>query len=305
MEAITATFSVEIEDIIFISNSYEKDCKFIEAGEAYFILEYIDDLGRENVYNVKLDGSGGHVSYIRSGHAEEELYATINNMIAEGFSIKEIANYLDVLYHPDRYTTIHQLIKKATDKFYTQARLELIGERMIRLIGAGYYSFPQLASFFKGMDALEVLRFFSGKNFKLGNEYLKGFISSAILKLKKDGKIIGAQGKYGLSYRTIGVELGVNKYGVADSLAHFMKREMKVITKITNEDLVNGLKYYASKLITKSENAFDLLNMLNYDEGIRQHYHKKIAQRIDKLFKLPYEDAFKLFSSNKLNLHVK
>lgn len=77
---------------------------------------------------------------------------------------------------------------------------------------------------------------------------------------------------------------------------------MKIISELKHKDLINGLKYYASKLITKSEDAFDLLKMLNYDEGIVSHHHVRIAQRIDDLFKMVYEDAFNFYSSNNLNM---
>jgi len=82
-----------------------------------------------------------------------------------------------------------------------------------------------------------------------------------------------------------------------------MKREMQGILKINHEDLVNGLKYYASKLIIRSENAYELLRMLNYDDGIVSHIQQEtIAQRIENLFEMSYEDAFNFYSSNILNM---
>ena len=81
-----------------------------------------------------------------------------------------------------------------------------------------------------------------------------------------------------------------------------MKREMKLISKLIYEDLINGLKYYASKIIKKSENAYALLKMLNYDDGIESHHHERIAQRIYELFKMSYDDAFNFYSSNILNM---
>jgi len=300
--AIAATFSVEIETIIFISDSYTSDCEFIETVETYYIQEYIQTLGRENVYNVNEEGRiGGHVRYIRSGHNEAKLQATIPHMISEGFSKKEIAEDLDVPYNSDVSSLIDKLIMQTMGKSYTEARFELVGERMAQLIDEGYHSFSELASMFKGMDAVKVFQFFSNRKFKLGNEYLKGLISSAILKLQKDGKKIGDTSGGGIYYHTICGELGIKKFK-ANSIGSFMKREMKTILKITREDLINGLKYYASKIIKKSENAYDLLRMLNYDDGIESYQLEIIAQRIDTLFSMEFNEAFNFYSSNILNM---
>ena len=138
------------------------------------------------------------------------------------------------------------------------------------------------------MDVLEVLHFFIGAKFELGNEYLKGLISSAILKLKKEGKVVGARG---ISYNAIRKELGIDDYKASFSISGFMKREMNTLTRLTDDDLINGLKFYASRVITKSQDAFDLLQMLNYDEGVIWYNSKIIAQRIDNLFGTTYDDA--------------
>lgn len=75
---------------------------------------------------------------------------------------------------------------------------------------------------------------------------------------------------------------------------------MKILTKLTTDDLISSLKFYASILITNNRNAFYLLKKLNYDEGVSPHDSKIIAQRIENLFGTTYDDAKVKYSSRIL-----
>jgi hypothetical protein len=100
------------------------------------------------------------------------------------------------------------------------------------------------------------------------------------------------------TYYDIMKELGLN-LGRTTLISDFMKREMKIISQISEDDLISWLKPYAKILIKHSNSASELLSMLNWDSDLTS----RIANtRIKRLFGVKFKQAKKTFTDGFLGL---
>lgn len=261
VKAIFDTFRLDIVEIIFISELYSKDTKIIEHLEDYYMVTE-KTLVPEG-YNIASGIAGPHVSEFRSGHARARLHAKLDAIIAQGFTIAKIANYLKL-----SYTKIQQEVNIAHEgASFSDIQKEFITNRIFSIVGEGYFTIVELSQFFKGFNPTDV--YHSLRKTNKGKDYLKGLISSTFATLKSEGSQI--------TYKKVADRLGIKTSW--QSIGEFIRDEMGGITNLINNYKVY-LKHIAKRMIKFSSNAHDLLTKLGWLDGIND---ETISGRISNM----------------------
>jgi len=269
IKAIVNTFTLEIVEIVMISESYSKDKKIIEQLEDYYMV--IKKTLIPEGYNEAPGSFGGHVSELRSGHARKNLHIKLNAIISQGFTIAKIAGYFNLPYKAiqEEVTIAHG------GRTFTVVQRDFITERIFSIIDEGYFTLVELSGFFKGFKTIDVFSFL--KKTDKGNEYLKGLIASAIASLTSEGEEI--------TILKIAKRLGIKKSTA--TLRNYIATYMGGV-----KSLIENYKFFLSPLAVKMikfcNDGRELLTKLGWLEGLTS---RLIAPRTKFLFHTSFSSA--------------
>jgi hypothetical protein len=146
------------------------------------------------------------------------------------------------------------------------------------------------------MTSVDLFNFLKSLQFtsKKGVMFLNGLVSSAILELRKE--TVFDSYYHVFTYNDVMDKLGIGKGG-SHLLIIYMKKEMKPISNIKEDDLISWLKPYAKMLIKHCDSAFELLTLLNWDKDLTSQL---VGNRIKILFGMNFNKAKKSFTSGVL-----
>jgi len=180
MDAIRDSMELEIVEIQLLGRNFKSDTFLIKKLEDIWIKEF--RRRGEDLYNVAGGSSGATALYQTTGYGIRDVHDKIRYLLSHGFSEDEILSYIKV-----SHGTLRNLVKEATGTTIRLARIYYAGERMLDLIyKEGIYDLDKLATKFRAMDANDIFVTLASIEFPLGNEYLKGWLTTKHLKTRSD-----------------------------------------------------------------------------------------------------------------------
>lgn len=279
MDAIQDTFELEIVEIQLMGDNYNRDSAILIHLEDY----WIDSLKQqgEDLYNVGSGATGAVASYEGSAYGKKDLYEKVIELLSHGFTSAEIARYIDI-----GEGLMRSIIKDATGMTSTKAHLTYVGERMFDLMDNGILDLPSLASYFKGMDANDVLVFLASKNNRIGNEFLKGLITSEYLKQGSRDRLEDYLLDLGVSFSSVRGSGSFYKFRIREDLFGYYQRD----------DYIPLLKFYATFVIKHSRNRDDFLARLGLLEEELVSWERDLL--VVDIFGIDFDTAKDLYSDH-------
>jgi len=307
IKAIFDTFQLEIIDVMFLSESYAKDCTYLEILESFRMRDFHTKYPEG--YNIAEGSAGMHVAKHRSGYAREALHEKIRHLISIGMESYKMSYYLG--YHS--YNDFLKEIKLATQSdTFEDAQFKFLGERMLSLIQQGYLTPANLEPFFPHMSVSDVFNFLA----RFNPNYIKCLVSKILIESK---------GKF--TYRSLAKIFAVSKGTIAGWAQRNIKmtidfkrhgfnwggREkilfecywrplarLKVATTRNELDLLNSIGWVDKHLTLTDEEIYDRMECLFYQLGVGapyQHYYG-MAKRVYSEYTLHDLDAWFIRLSN-------
>ncbi|MCK4380217.1 MAG: hypothetical protein KAW51_03700, partial [Candidatus Lokiarchaeota archaeon] len=211
----------------------------------------------KKLYNVKGGSAGSTARFETTGYGKREVHEKIRFLLSHGFKYSEMLNYIGF-----SHKWAADMWKEATGiSEFRLARLHYAGERMFELMDDGIFDLDELATHFRGMDTHEVFKALASKDFLVGNEYLKGWLTAKYLKVCGDSYNHGdfvIFKKY-LEGKGIQTPIGgsFDRFRIQEFLWEHYKRQ----------DFIPLLRFYASMIIKDHDTIYGFLNHLGLITG--------------------------------------